>query len=263
MPDRRPEIHALQQLWTEQQRHMAARGDQSEAWYLAAHYSLALTIRRRLVNADTATRYARGRVLEWGCHHAPDSCILRIRLGQNVELHGADIMESDAFRPFHEYSGLTYARLEHPSRLDYPDEYFDVVTSTGVLEHVPDEAASLREIHRVLRPNGHFVVTFLPNRYSWSEAAQRRRGGPAHDRLYGLNEVTRLLESHGFDVVERARRFVLPLMLTGMPPALRRLYERAGPVIWALNAALERCWPMNRMANSLSLVARKSRDQEA
>jgi len=41
-------------------------------------------------------------------------------------------------------------------RLPFPDEQFDVVLATSVLEHVADLGAALREIHRVLRPGGIF-----------------------------------------------------------------------------------------------------------
>ena len=40
---------------------------------------------------------------------------------------------------------------------------FDAVLLNEVLEHVPDDAAALREMHRVLRPEGSLVV-FSPNR---------------------------------------------------------------------------------------------------
>jgi SAM-dependent methyltransferase len=41
---------------------------------------------------------------------------------------------------------------------------FDGVLLNEVLEHVPDEVTTLREIHRVLRPGGHLVV-MSPNRW--------------------------------------------------------------------------------------------------
>ena len=40
--------------------------------------------------------------------------------------------------------------------LPFPDECFDVVTSNGALNLMPDKPAVFREIQRVLRPGGSF-----------------------------------------------------------------------------------------------------------
>ena len=42
--------------------------------------------------------------------------------------------------------------------LHFPPQFFDVVISAEVLEHVPDEQRAIREIARVLKPGGHLVL---------------------------------------------------------------------------------------------------------
>lgn len=46
--------------------------------------------------------------------------------------------------------------------LPYPDNFFDFVICTEVLEHVPDFRVAIEEIERVLKPGGQFVIT-TPN----------------------------------------------------------------------------------------------------
>jgi len=43
-------------------------------------------------------------------------------------------------------------------RLPFPSDFFDVITSVGVMEHFLDIATASREIHRVLKPGGAYVV---------------------------------------------------------------------------------------------------------
>jgi SAM-dependent methyltransferase len=48
-------------------------------------------------------------------------------------------------------------------KMDFPDNYFDVVTAIEVIEHIPNLGVALDEIHRVLKPGGIFGIT-CPNR---------------------------------------------------------------------------------------------------
>jgi len=53
-----------------------------------------------------------------------------------------------------QFAGLQYERLPDLIRLPYPDGSFDAVISSGVLEHVPFDYESLKELDRVLINTG-------------------------------------------------------------------------------------------------------------
>jgi SAM-dependent methyltransferase len=42
--------------------------------------------------------------------------------------------------------------------INQPDESYDVVICSNVLEHIPDDAKALREIRRVLKPGGTTIL---------------------------------------------------------------------------------------------------------
>ncbi|MFQ5495622.1 MAG: class I SAM-dependent methyltransferase, partial [Phycisphaerae bacterium] len=44
-------------------------------------------------------------------------------------------------------------------RTPYPDGHFDSIAITEVIEHVPDEAATLAELDRILKRGGVLVLT--------------------------------------------------------------------------------------------------------
>jgi SAM-dependent methyltransferase len=51
-------------------------------------------------------------------------------------------------------------------QIPYPDEYFDLVTCFGVLEHLRYFDHPIQEANRVLKQNGFFLIT-IPNLASW------------------------------------------------------------------------------------------------
>jgi SAM-dependent methyltransferase len=145
--------------------------------------------------------YLAGRtsILDWGCHHAPDACLIRARFEQEVALHGCDVVDPHQYEDFHRYAGMEYRQLAHPFQLPYPDAQFDAVIASGVLEHVPMDYESLKELHRVLKPRGRLIVGYLPNAMSVEEWWMRLSGrSDFHRNLYSKPEFRRLLLRSGF-----------------------------------------------------------------
>lgn len=255
------ETALIRELWAAQREYVASQGATgAHLDYLDAHFSMSLTLRRRLAMIDWLASRIRptDRVLEWGCQHAIDSCLYRRRFGDPIELHGCDYVPADSYRPFYEFSRLQYKVIDHPYRLDYADDFFDVVTSNGVWEHVDCENESLREIFRVVKPGGLFLVSCLPNRYSYTEAVQRWMGHTAHDRLYTMKSASAQLRAAGFEVVATEYRLIAPTMLNGFPRLVKSLYQAIDGPIWLANRLLERTWLVNRLSSNLMLAARKS-----
>ena len=60
-------------------------------------------------------------------------------------------------------------------RLPFPDDTFDRIVCSEVMEHIPDDAAAARELARVLRPGGTLAVTvptWLPEQICWALSDQ-------------------------------------------------------------------------------------------
>jgi hypothetical protein len=52
-----------------------------------------------------------GTLLDWGCRHAPDACLIRAELGTGIAIEGCDVFPEAHYGAFHEYSGLRYHAL--------------------------------------------------------------------------------------------------------------------------------------------------------
>lgn len=112
---------------------------------------------------------------------------------------------------------IKYADL---SQLPFADSSFEVCLSLWTLEHLPDPQAVLREIYRILKPGGYFLLA-TPNRRSllirlrallnydlakrWMSRAYGRKEGDVFPIYYRANEekfLKRLLEEIGFSEVK-------------------------------------------------------------
>jgi len=168
--------------------------------------------------------WGKGTILDWGCRHAPDSCLIRACFGDHVEIHGYDLCAPNEFAVFHERAGLRFTSLDHPVRMPFADEMFDAVIASGVLEHVAMDYESLKELYRVLKPDGMLIVSSLPNRWSWEEWVRRvLRGRGYHQRRYGMRELRFMLQRTGFVPLEIGHpHYLLKQRRRQSQPAWRR-----------------------------------------
>ena len=84
--------------------------------------------------------------------------------------------------------------------LPYPDDSFDSVIASEILEHIPEDDAAIAELIRVLKPGGTLAVTvprWLPERICWllSDAYHANEGG--HVRIYRADELRAKLTGGG------------------------------------------------------------------
>lgn len=93
--------------------------------------------------------------------------------------------------------------------IQFPDGHFDVVISSHVLEHIPDDRKAMRELYRVQNPGG-FAIHQAPIDYTRkktyenpaitsNEERLKHFGHIDHKRIYGTDYRNRLQEA-GFQV---------------------------------------------------------------
>lgn len=86
--------------------------------------------------------------------------------------------------------------------LPYPDDSFDRVIASEVLEHIPDDDAALAELSRVLRPGGSIAVTVparLAESICWklSEDYHAPNAEGGHVRIYKRSTLEGRLQKSG------------------------------------------------------------------
>jgi 2-polyprenyl-3-methyl-5-hydroxy-6-metoxy-1,4-benzoquinol methylase len=84
--------------------------------------------------------------------------------------------------------------------LPFDDAVFDCVICSEVLEHIPEHEKALSELVRVLKPQGHLVVSvprYFSEKICWliSYAYHSEEGG--HIRIYKKKHLSRMLDRQG------------------------------------------------------------------
>lgn len=232
----------------------------------ADHGQFVLDRRARLVRPLLPTRA--GHLVDFGCGNGAQTFRF---LDHFEQVTGVDVVAAElaAFTAESRRLGLA-ARvrtvLTDGGPLPLADGCADVVTSFTVLEHVGDECAALRELRRVLKPDGLLIVT-VPNRWwlfethgadlpllPWNRVPlvswwpKRLHDRWARARIYRRREIVALLRECGFEPVESLR---LTAPMDVLPAKWLRTLARA-----TLFRADRTPWPF--LATEILVAARLS-----
>jgi ubiquinone/menaquinone biosynthesis C-methylase UbiE len=197
-----------------------------------------------------------GRVLDVGC--GPGVMVEPI-LGRGCTFSGVDPstqMIEIARGRFPEGPRVNF-QCAGALQLPFADGHFDAVLCMGVIDALQDRPAAMREMLRVLKPNGTLIITFanLHSPYAWwkgylfypmvevwhgvlarlrgSALAGRRAAGKTRT-LYSVGKAGQALVSQGAAILQTVGYYYNPLLspLDEMMPSLafaatKKLEERA------------------------------------
>ena len=181
-------------------------------WFLAEQ-------RRNVAERFIPLTHRQGRILDIGCGAYP----LFLLRTQFREKYGMDRALST--RHVEEYHNdgiaLFHQDVERLERLPFDDEHFDVVTMLAIFEHVdpPKLQTLLREILRILRPGGVYIMTTPA---SWTDFLLKAmaavklvsaHGVAEHKAGYTHAKIRDLLRQAGFSEPVRCGYFELGVNL--------------------------------------------------
>ncbi|MBX3265795.1 MAG: class I SAM-dependent methyltransferase [Acidobacteria bacterium] len=212
----------------EMQQHTYAimdRVEDSHWWFVGRRAILESFLRTIVANrlstlatldADKSVR-APLRILDVGCGTGANLEML----SQFGSAEGVDV--SDEALEFCRRKGLAVQK-GLAEKLPYADETFDITTALDVVEHLDDDVAGLKEMHRITKTGGYSLI-FVPA-FMWLWGVQ---DDISHHRIrYTRKEIVERLEKAGY-TVERATyanfTFFAPILggrtlmkLTGIKP---------------------------------------------
>ncbi len=163
-----------------------------------------------------------GRLLDVGC--ATGDYLVFLRTLGWKHLYGLEINSRAAewARDKHGFDVYTGILNEHY----VPKEKFDVVTAWHVLEHVPDPRVFLREVKRILKPNG-LLLMGMPNAGSFETLIFRSFWWawevPRHLWHFDRKTLSRILKEEGFEI----ERFFIPANVNNWLLSVRHFLFRS------------------------------------
>jgi 2-polyprenyl-3-methyl-5-hydroxy-6-metoxy-1,4-benzoquinol methylase len=184
--------------------------------YLSDEENIKLTFGKRLRTIEHLSH--KGRLLDVGC---ATGFFLDLARAHGWEVLGTEVSEFSA-RYARERFGLD-VRLGALRQLNLDAQAFDAVTMWDVIEHVVDPLAELREVHRILRPEGLLSI-ITPDAGSWVARLlgprwEEFRRVREHIYFFSRHTLAETVRKAGFDVlrVERADK------IFNLGPAIQRL----------------------------------------
>ncbi|MFO7915451.1 MAG: class I SAM-dependent methyltransferase [Candidatus Krumholzibacteriales bacterium] len=129
-------------------------------------------------------------ILEIGCGTGGNLPMLKSHGGVS-----AVEMDDFAIRYAEELTGVEVLKGWLPDSIPYRRE-FDMVCMFDVLEHIKDDRMALKEIYRLMRPDGLLIIT-VPA-YSWLFGTHDRL--LRHFRRYSRKKIKRLVLDSGFSI---------------------------------------------------------------
>jgi SAM-dependent methyltransferase len=155
-------------------------------WWFVARRRILETLIRRVVRLP-----AKARILEVGCGTGHNLAMLK-KFG-SVE---ASELDRSARVVANKRLRGTVKEAKLPDLSMFERNSYDLVALLDVLEHVPDDLASLRAIHRRLKPGGKLLLTVPANPWMWSAHDTAHH----HFRRYTKGSLEELFLRSGLEV---------------------------------------------------------------
>jgi len=175
----------------------------------------------RIINKDRIldikknfTLSSQARVLDIGC--GLGGFLANIKKDSGCSIYGLDF-DPRVAEHLNEIKDMDYFHGELADAR-YQDQFFDLITMWGYLEHSFDPIGDLREAARILKPDGMLVIN-VPNGDSMLEKIFRHNwffhSVPQHLYSFDRYSLAKVLDKSGFQMLPRVYFPVTPLEILG------------------------------------------------
>lgn len=138
------------------------------------------------------------RILEAGCGYGSNSRLL-IR-DKKFDVWCLDLSKEAIKKVKKEIKNAYVGDIQ---KMPFKDEFFDVVFSSGVIEHFKDESKAVNELYRITKKNG-IIITFVPGKYSlWQlyKIIKAKNWVHGYEKNYTLGKLKKTFLLHNVKIL--------------------------------------------------------------
>jgi SAM-dependent methyltransferase len=128
-----------------------------------------------------------GKLMDFGCGRKPYRTLFNVQ-----EYIGVDLEHTG-----HDHSNSQVDVFYNGKEVPFPDNHFDAIFCSEVIEHVFDPEVILPELYRTLKPGGRILIT-VP--FCWNEHEV-----PYDYARYSSFGITHLVTKNGFKVISNTK----------------------------------------------------------
>lgn len=149
-------------------------------------------------------------ILDIGCY---DGTFLSLIKNRNNNFFGIEASEWAAQKARENGIEVQKIFFDSMDKMQYADNFFDIVVAGEIIEHIFDTDFFLEEIRRVLKPGGHLIIS-TPNIASLGrrlllffginpiiELSPNEPDSSGHIRYFTHKTLKKILEKHGFKIL--------------------------------------------------------------
>jgi 2-polyprenyl-3-methyl-5-hydroxy-6-metoxy-1,4-benzoquinol methylase len=169
-------------------------------------------------------------ILDIGCY---DGSLGEVVLKKGYKVYGVEAHHEASRRALEK--GIEVVKRDIEEGLPWPDNTFDCVIAAEIIEHLYDTTRFIKEIGRVLKPGGVFVMS-VPNIACLTNRLRllldlyprycdyRAENAAGHIRVYTMGSAVSQIKENSFDILRVAgANFPLPMHSRFIPIFVKKL----------------------------------------
>ena len=146
-------------------------------------------------------------------------------------------------------------------------EFFDIIIMWGVLEHIGEdkktnkekrieEKLCIKEIYRLLKPEGLLMINYLPNKFSYIEFIAKYLNLYNHLKKFSKKEIIELLYENNFEIIDIKYVHFIPSLYFHLGKKIGDIFNTGYKLLDFLDKILLKT-PIKFFAQDLEVVVRK------